>query len=677
VLEESRAQTDTPPVRRFRLYKPGLVSRVALVSLIPVVCLGIVLGQYLEHQIRARSMASNRATAIFVASAIQSQLGPSDFTGGLAGTEFLAVDGMLAELKQRGIVRITVWDRRGRVRYSDDRKLVSRAFPLTRQLRTALEGRTSSAISSLHDPDEASEHRYGQLLEVSVPVRFQGYSRPSGAIELHFPYRPIARAIEHDTRTTYLFLVSGLLLLYGALFRIVKTASRKLRLQAEENEYLALHDHLTNLPNRVLFLDRVRQAISARAREPGGVAVMLMDLDRFKEVNDTLGHHYGDELLKELSARLRLLLRESDSVARLGGDEFGFLLARIAGADTAVTVAQRIGHALQRPFLLDGLPIETEASIGIALSPQHGNDVEELLRRADVALYFAKEARTHYALYNFDQDEYQPERLALIGELRRAIATRELFLVYQPQAGLADGRVRCVEALVRWNHPDRGLVTPDEFIPLAQHTSLIGPLTLYVLETAIRQCRAWREQGLDLAVSVNVATRNLLDLQFPAQVGRLLAQASLPAEALQLEITESSVLADPLRAAAILGELSDMGVKLAVDDFGTGYSSLSYLSELPVDQVKIDKSFVLGMPQDEHGSAIVRVTVALARDLSLETVAEGVETPEAWDALRELGCQYAQGFLLSRPQRADELGHWLWERAGSAQPSRHARASLA
>jgi diguanylate cyclase (GGDEF)-like protein len=655
----------------------SLVARVALASLIPVVCLGVALGEYLERQIRTRSLGAKRETAILVAGAIQSQLAPYNFVGGLTGEDLLAVDGMLSELKRHGVVRIKVWDRRGRVRYSDERDLVGRTFPRPKGVSRALAGRVSSRISSLEDGSEADKRHHGRLLDISVPVRFEDEPGIPGAVELYFPYRPIARAIGHDTRTTYLFLIGGLALLYAALFRIVKRASRRLRLQADENEYLALHDHLTGLPNRTLFLDRARQAIAARRREGKGIAIMLIDLDRFKEVNDTLGHHYGDELLKELAARLRVLLRDADSVARLGGDEFAFLLPSVSDAQSAIQIAQRVGNALQRPFVLDGLPIETEASIGIALCPQHGEDVEALLRRVDVALYVAKETRTHYALYDFEQDEYQPQRLALIGELRRAIAGRELFLVYQPQAALVDGRVQCVEALVRWEHPDRGLVGPDEFIPLAQHTGLIGPLTLYVLETAARQCRAWREEGLDLSVSVNVATRNLLDLHFPAQVGEILAVAGLPTHALQLEITESSVLADPVRAAEILEVLSGMGVKLAVDDFGTGYSSLSYLSQLPVDQIKIDKSFVLAMPEDAHGTAIVRLTVALARDLSLEVVAEGVETEEAWSALRDLGSDFAQGYLLSRPQPADELTEWLRIHAAGHRPAAVSTPSVA
>jgi EAL domain-containing protein (putative c-di-GMP-specific phosphodiesterase class I) len=292
----------------------------------------------------------------------------------------------------------------------------------------------------------------------------------------------------------------------------------------------------------------------------------------------------------------------------------------------------------------------------------HGEDVETLLQRADVAMYMAKETKTHYAVYDADVDNYRPERLVLVAELRRAIENHELVLHYQPKATLADGAVRGVEALVRWQHPERGLVPPDVFIPVAEHTGLIRPLTLFVVEEALKQCARWREQGFELTVAVNVAMRNILDEEFPTELERMLDKHGLEPSVLELELTETSVLADPPRAKEILQRLRDTGVSLAVDDFGTGYASLAYLSELPVDEIKIDRSFVMKMDREEQHARIVRSTIDLGRNLCLSVVAEGVESAEVWDRLAELGCDSAQGYFLARPLPAAELTDWLAER---------------
>jgi diguanylate cyclase (GGDEF)-like protein len=447
-----------------------------------------------------------------------------------------------------------------------------------------------------------------------------------------------------------------------SIFRLVAGASRKLRRQADENERLALHDHLTGLPNRSLFLDRLDHALRACGRTGSGVAVLLMDLDRFKEVNDTLGHHCGDLMLKELARRLSMVVRPADTVARLGGDEFALLLPSVTQPDAGVALAERIALALDDPFVIDGLPLEAEASIGIALYPDHGEDVETLLQRADVAMYMAKETRTHYAVYDAEVDNYRPERLVLVAELRRAIENRELVLHYQPKATLADGEVRGVEALVRWQHPERGLVPPDVFIPVAEHTGLIRPLTFFVVEEALQQCARWREQGFELTVAVNVAMRNILDEEFPNELERMLDRYRLHPSVLELELTETSVLADPPRAKEILQRLRDTGVSLAVDDFGTGYASLAYLSELPVDEIKIDRSFVMAMDREEQHARIVRSTIDLGRNLCLSVVAEGVESAEVWNRLAELGCDSAQGYFLARPLPPNELTAWLRDR---------------
>jgi diguanylate cyclase (GGDEF)-like protein len=384
-----------------------------------------------------------------------------------------------------------------------------------------------------------------------------------------------------------------------------------------------------------------------------------MDLDRFKEVNDTLGHHSGDLLLQELAVRLQRALRTSDSVARLGGDEFGVLLPDLVDRQAIEEVVDRIRAAVERPFYVQDLPLAIETSIGVSIFPEHGQDVDSLMQKADVAMYVAKGGNATHEIYDPREDEYDPTRLTLVGELRRAIDANELTVYYQPKADLRTGEIKGAEALVRWEHPDRGLLGPDEFIPLAQHTGLIRPLTLSVIDTAMKQIRAWQNQGIHLSVAINLATRNLLDAGLPEDVQELLDKWQLEAASVEFEITESTIMADPFRALAVLKRLHAMGTKLSIDDFGTGYSSLAYLKRLPVDAVKIDKSFVMNMVADENDAAIVRSTIDLARNLGLGIVAEGVETEAIWQTLAELGCDVAQGHYLSHPLPAAELAAWL------------------
>jgi diguanylate cyclase (GGDEF)-like protein len=631
--------------------RPSLLTTFALVSLVPVALLGFGLSQYLKHQVRSRAYADARQSAVLVATALQTQLTPYEFRYGLNQGDLIALDRTIGGLKASGVDSVTLWDSRGRILYADDRTSIGHAFKPTPRLHRAFGGRVAAGM--------AAGEWSGRTYEVVVPLRFGTHSHVLGALQLALPYAPIETAIASDVRATYAFIVGGLALLWASIFRLVAGASRKLRRQADENERLALHDHLTGLPNRSLFLDRLDHALRACGRTGSGVAVLLMDLDRFKEVNDTLGHHCGDLMLKELARRLSEVVRPTDTVARLGGDEFALLLPNVTQPEAGVALAERIALALDEPFVIDSLPLETQASIGIALYPAHGEDVETLLQRADVAMYMAKETRTHYAVYDAEGDNYRPERLVLVAELRRAIENHELVLHYQPKATLVDGAVRGVEALVRWQHPERGLVPPDVFIPVAEHTGLIKPLTFFVVDEALQQCARWREQGFELTVAVNVAMRNILDEEFPNELERMLAKYGLEPSVLELELTETSVLADPPRAKEILQRLRDTGVSLAVDDFGTGYASLAYLSELPVDEIKIDRSFVMAMDREEQHARIVRSTIDLGRNLCLSVVAEGVESAEVWDRLAELGCDSAQGYFLARPLPADELTAWL------------------
>jgi diguanylate cyclase (GGDEF)-like protein/PAS domain S-box-containing protein len=438
-----------------------------------------------------------------------------------------------------------------------------------------------------------------------------------------------------------------------------KKAEEGLLRQAQLNAHQALHDSLTGLANRTVFRDRIAQATRRARRDGQRVAVLMMDLDRFKEVNDSLGHYVGDFLLQELGARLEGVLRDSDTVARLGGDEFGLLLPGRCDPEEIAELLGKIAAAVEQPIVLQNLPLTIEASIGVAFFPDDGEDVDTLLRHADVAMYMAKEDDAGYAFYDPTADTYDPARLTLVGELRRAIEQGELVLHYQPTALLATGETCAVEALLRWSHPERGLIMPDDFIPIAQQTGLMKPLTLHVVDEALRQSRAWLDKGISLPVAVNISTRNLLDLAFPEQVKRLLEKWEVGAELLKFEITESMMLGDPLRSKVVLERLSAIGIRLAIDDFGTGYSSLRHLRRLPFDEIKIDRSFVSNMVADEDDATIVRSTIELARNLGLLVVAEGVESEEIWRRLDALGCTVAQGWYLSPPLPARDLELWL------------------
>jgi diguanylate cyclase (GGDEF)-like protein/PAS domain S-box-containing protein len=441
-----------------------------------------------------------------------------------------------------------------------------------------------------------------------------------------------------------------------------KEAEAALLSQSALNQHQAHHDALTGLANRTLFHARIGGVVNPRRRTDSRAATVVVDLDGFKEINDSLGHAAGDELLVVVSRCLESALRTSDTVARLGGDEFGILLPDVRTREDVLHAVKRIKLAIEEPIALQGLSLSMEASIGIALYPEDGEDVETLLRSADAAMYHAKAEKSGWAFYDASRIRHGTPRVTLMGELRRALDRRELVLYYQPKAALENAEVHAVEALLRWQHPERGLVPPDEFIPTAQQTGLIKPLTLYVIDEALKQCRAWLGRGLRLAIAVNLSARNLVDADFPRQVEGLLARWAIEPSLLEFEITESAMFTDPARTKLILEQLSGMGIRLSVDDFGTGYSSLAYLKRLPVSEIKVDRSFVMNMDRNEDDATIVRSTIDLGRNLGLDVVAEGVENEQVWDRLRTLGCTTAQGYYLSRPVPPAELEAWIEER---------------
>jgi diguanylate cyclase (GGDEF)-like protein len=435
--------------------------------------------------------------------------------------------------------------------------------------------------------------------------------------------------------------------------------------QAVINEQLARTDALTGLPNRVHLTRLLREALRRADHVGWGVGVLIVGLDRFKELNETLGHTHGDLVLQEAGRRLAALARAGDVVARLGGDEFALILSPVNGREDSVRMAEAVIARLREPVEVSGVALDIGASVGIACLPDHGRSVDALLRHADVALDKAKTSRRDWVVYQHEFDKHSLERLAILAELRRGIDRGELLLHFQPQIELATGTLRGVEALVRWRHPERGLLAPQEFIELAEQTGLIRPLTLWVVEAALKQADDWHAGGLDLPVAVNLSGRSITH-ELPTDLSEILSPRERAAS-LELEITETVGMEDADEALGVLRELTRLGIRLSVDDYGTGFSSLAYLKRLPVSALKIDRSFVTEMDHDESDHAIVRSTIDLARHLGMEVVAEGVETERALEELRQLGCHLAQGFLISRPLPADALEAWLAK--GGFQPT--------
>ncbi|MDG3005467.1 putative bifunctional diguanylate cyclase/phosphodiesterase [Paludisphaera mucosa] len=454
-------------------------------------------------------------------------------------------------------------------------------------------------------------------------------------------------------------------------FLEVRCSSRDVteRVRAEEKlAHQASHDALTGLPNRTLLRDELERHIGLPGEGMSPFSLLLLDLDRFKEINDTFGHHCGDAVLERFSLRLAEVVRGSDVLARLGGDEFGILLP---GADErrAREAAAGIQGVLARPIVVEGRPFDVRASIGIAIHPEHGLDAETLLKHADVAMYSAKRAGAGSSVYSSGRDHHCPRRLGLVVELRRAIDDGQLRLHYQPTFDLGTMRPVGMEALVRWQHPRDGLLGPGEFIPMAEQTGLIRPLGLWALREALHQRRAWSLGGIDLGVSVNLSPENLQDDLLVGTIDRLMDEAEVPPRRLTVEVTEGAMMADPARAKSTLARLHRAGVLVSIDDFGTGYSSLGYLKELPVDEVKVDRSFVRDMAANERDACIVRSVIELGHNLGHRVVAEGVESRETLDLLTSWGCDLAQGFLLGRPLPACEVPAWL-ARTGGAPPMR-------
>jgi diguanylate cyclase (GGDEF)-like protein len=641
---------------------PRLVLRFAISTGIALALAAAAILMIVRHYDTVQ--AERAATAhvrVLASTSLRGPLVASDFEPGVTAERRDALDRLFAtRVLEQGFVRATLLAHDGTVTYSTDHRLVGTRGGDREHIGEALAGTIRGDVMSLQGDGGTLK-----ALRTYAPVAVPG---GTGVMVLHQDYGPIARAANAAFLPVAGIFEAVLLLLFVALAPILRRVTQRIRRQMDEIEHRAHYDELTGLPNRTLYRSLVEQAVNGGAP----AAVLLLDVDRFKEVNDALGHERGDLLLQELGARLHRVC-EGEVVARLGGDEFAILLA--GSAEEASALAARIHAALEEPFDLNGFALEIAASIGVAASPEHGADVDTLVQHADVAMYVAKGAHAGTSTYDPEQDTNDAARLALAGELRRALDDDELVVHYQPKADLGTGEISGVEALVRWEHPSRGFIPPDEFIPIAERTGLIKTLSRYVLAAALRERSRWAAAGHDLHVAVNLTIPDLLDQDLPDRIAALLDETGVSPDDLELEITESTILADPLRVRQNLDRLNELGLSLAIDDFGTGYSSLAYLKRLPVSTIKIDRSFVMDMLESDSDAAIVRSTIELGRNLGLRVVAEGVETEEAWNALREHGCTLAQGYLIGKPMPAEELGALLEAQPRARRRRRLARAS--
>jgi diguanylate cyclase (GGDEF)-like protein len=637
----------------------SLTQQVALLSLIPIVVLGFILTRVIESQIVAHSVSDASQSARLIANiGIQPRLSPQELRNGLTPAEVADLDKQLrARSTTENLARIKIWNADDTVIYSDDHGLIDHKLSASDDLQHALDGRPDDAQVVTPEPggETASEVGLGRLVEVYVPLRFTAAGRPAGAFEIYLSYAPIAASLDRDKRMIAFVIAIGLALLWAVLFRIVARASRRLRGQSRENYVLAHYDQLTGLPNRTLFRERLAASLRRAVAKRGDTAVLLMDLDGFKEINNTLGNTTGDLVLCEVSRRLRAQLGAETLLARIGGDEYAILCPRTDGVSGALATASTVQSALESPVLVDDVALNLEASIGIAVVGGPAEQPDHLLQRADAALARAKSQRSRVELYSPEYDSFDATRLLLLGQVRLALERDEFVLHYQPKMDLTTKRISGVEALLRWQHPEQGMLMPMSFIPLVEQTALIGPLTMKVIEQSLRQLVRWRERGLHLQVSVNLSARNLLDADLPGQLAALLHKHKVPAEQLTVEVTESATMVDPERAATVLRTLRESGVGVSIDDFGTGNASIAYLTSLPANELKIDKSFVTGICEDSRAEAIMRSTVDLARHLDLHVVAEGIETARVIDRLVELGCDTGQGYLIAHPLPAEEL----------------------
>ena len=627
---------------------PRLVFRVALFSALTLGIGAATLLVFIRHFERSRAEETATLHASVAAQAVVDRLRPSDLAGPISDTRRDELDRILtARVLDDGTPASAIATADGRLVYTTEGTGAPSA-PLSRErLGQALGGTVASELVKAEVKGAPTK-----VFRAYAPFRLEDGS--VGVLVVDKDYGPIAAAARRAAITVAVVLEGVLLALWLCLFPIMRSVTRRMNRQLDTIAHQALHDDLTGLANRTQFGQRLDEALEAEDGEEKALTVFFIDLERFKEVNDALGHDWGNELLTVVAARLDAVVGEGEIVARLGGDEFGVLSERATDEIAALAVAERLRSAIALPCEIAGVSLEVQGSIGIAIAPEHGTTRDELLRRADIAMYAAKRIGAPQ-VFSPGLDDNSPLRLAMTGELRRAIEGGELVVLYQPQVDLREGIVRGAEALVRWRHPTRGFLAPEAFLAAAEQGGLMRNLTRYVLNESLLQLRAWRSTGMEIDLAVNVSARDLADARFPDEVAHALAEHGVEPSWLELEITESVLLSDRLRTSRMLERLVDQGVRIAIDDFGVGYSSLGQLKTLPAKVLKIDRSFVSSMESDQSDAAIVSSTIELSHRLGLEVIAEGVETPAHLARLRAAGCDIGQGHLLGRPVPGDQI----------------------
>lgn len=630
----------------------SLTRRFALVSMIGIAVIGLYLVYSTSAALSDQAARYGVANAEAVARITESHVRADAYTSGvLTALEAEQLQTFADALVQ--VLDLRLWTADGTVLFDSAASVDPTSSPPTiddegpdgvtvgDRLRAAVAG--TSSTRPLAGREAGVE---GPLLEVYAPITYDG--RPVGAVQLIVDGTATAAAQGQAVRSTALIAGAGLVTLWVLLYRLVHNASQKLQRTAAENARLALLDALTGLPNRRMLLDRLERAVSTARRGGGAVGVLLLDVDQFKEINDSLGHERGDELLVQISARLMGIFRGRDLVARLGGDEFAVLLPGLLSVEDAVHLAERARAAFTRPFTIGEMSVHVDTSIGVAVLPDHAVDVSDLIRKADVAMYTAKQRRTGVAVYSAADDESSPARLVLQGELRRALdQPGELAMRYQPTVDLSTGRTVGLEALMRWEHPTRGPIEPAVFIPLAEQSGLIDKLTFFTLRTVVDQLARWPEETR-LPIAVNLSGHAVATGKLAVTVRGLLAEQELESHWLEVEITEEAVLIDPGRVVPALRQLADAGIRVAIDDFGIGTTSFAHLRDLPIDKLKIDPVFVADLTGADRARTVVKAMVDLAHSFGLRVVAEGVEDSVTADILADLGVDQAQGFWYSR-----------------------------
>src|SRR6266542_657537 len=623
-LRSGRASANVP----YRGSVRRLFAVYAAASLVPVLLLGVIVLRLLGAQGDARGIAEGRAKADLIAhTSIAPLLDGSDLRAGLGSGEQLRLHRTVGlAVRDRELLRLRLRDLDGKVVFSND----TSGGGADDEALDAARGNTVAGLTWLNSDRNDRGPRGARLVEIYQPLNSTQSGHRIGVLEIYLPYAPIAADISHGQRTVALTLSGGLILVWLCLLAVSASVTARLRRQATLSAFLASHDALTAIPNRSRFATRATSALASATAERR-VAIALFDVDRFKEVNDALGHGNGDQLLVMLADRLKCHMREGDTVARLGGDEFGVVLSSLRSAGETVEVLSRLRSILSEPLQINGVPLAIEASVGFALAPDDGTEIGCLLQRADVAMYAAK--RQHLGV---------------------AIADDQLLLHYQPKADLHQPAITAVEAVVPWQHPTRGLLYPDEFLPAAEQTELIEQLTRWVLRTATSALPTLDPTGT-LAVAVNISARSLIRAEFADDVLSVLAATATDPRRVILEITETALLADPPRAVSTLNRLHAAGVRISIDDFGAGQTSLGHLALLPISELKIDKAFVMSMLADERIAAIVRSVIELGHSLGFTVTAEGVETTQALERLTALNCDTVQGYLLARPVAAADV----------------------